>query len=380
MKIRAVLALASAVLSAAVGRHVSRPESHVNILGGTDSRPDLSHGNVLPLIARPWGFNSWAPYTDTDPTNAGWWFHPTDRRIYGLRCTHQPSPWIGDYGQFVVSASITDPSHAGPGQNSAYSPDDSVYTPSYFQTELLAYTGADGTATTLEMTPSSHGAIIRMRFPKYDEESSSGYVQTRQVMLWLNGGRDSSQLGETADGTALLTGKSTASSGGVSDGVEFAHYFAAAIYAGERGDIPISVMGGGADSSFAYATFDPTDPLSAELTVRIATSFISTDQALLNLKNEVGTDKTFENVLAESRREWDAVLSRVDVKVPDTYSFSEANDLYTKFYTALYRASLFPRDISEIDASGQVVHWSPYTSSSPQPGPLATDSGFWVWL
>jgi predicted alpha-1,2-mannosidase len=377
MKLTAVLLLLLPAGALCRERHVLQPESHVNTLGGTQSRPDLSHGNLLPLVARPWGFNSWSPYTDVDASHAGWWFHPDDRHLYGVRCTHQPSPWIGDYGQFGVSASITDPQHAGPGQSSAYVPDDAKFSPSYFQADLLAYTSSQGVPTSLEVTPSKHGAVFRVTFPKYEDESGSGYVQTRQIMVWLNGGGDSSQLGAAGDGTTLITGKSTKNSGGVSPGVDFAHYFAAAIYAGPDGDVPISHTEGQASSTYAFASFDPLDPLSAQLTVRIATSFISADQALLNLRREVGTDKTFEDVWAESRQEWDGVLSRVDVKAPAAYSLQAANDLYTRFYTAVYRASLFPRDLSEVDGTGAVVHWSPYTAVSPQPGVLSSDSGFW---
>ena len=357
-------------------RHIAEPEAFVNIRGGTDSRPDLSHGNVLPLIGRPWGFNTWAPLTDTG--DGAWWFHPNDRHIYGIRCTHQPSPWIGDYGWFVVSASITDPAHSDPGQSSAYEPDKAIFRPSYFRADLLAYTVADGTSTSLEVTATSHGAIFRVRFPKYDTESGSGFIQTRQIMITLNGGSDSSQISETSDGATLITGKSTANSGGMADGVEFANYFAVAIYSGSDGDKPISHSNGKANSEYVSVTFDPEDPMSSELILRVATSFISVDQAIVNLENEVGTDKTFDGIVLESQKEWDEVLSRVDVKVPETYTHSEANDLYAKFYTAMYRASLFPRDISEIDSSGSNIHWSPYTSDSPQPGPLSSDSGFWV--
>ena len=60
---------------------------YVNILGGTNSRYDLSHGNTLPLIATPWSFNTWAPMTTT---GSSWWFHPYDASFYGIRCTHQP--------------------------------------------------------------------------------------------------------------------------------------------------------------------------------------------------------------------------------------------------------------------------------------------------
>jgi putative alpha-1,2-mannosidase len=67
------------------GRNIKHPEEYINVLGGTDSRYDMSHGNTLPLHTRPWGMNSWALYTDTDPTYSGWWFHPTDRRMFGMR-------------------------------------------------------------------------------------------------------------------------------------------------------------------------------------------------------------------------------------------------------------------------------------------------------
>lgn len=66
---------------------IDNPVEYVNILGGTNSRYDLSHGNTLPLIATPWSFNTWAPMTTT---GSSWWFHPYDASFYGIRCTHQP--------------------------------------------------------------------------------------------------------------------------------------------------------------------------------------------------------------------------------------------------------------------------------------------------
>jgi putative alpha-1,2-mannosidase len=81
-------------------------EKYVNILGGTESRYDLSTGNTLPLIQLPWGFNGYSIQSDNDPTYKGWWFHPDDKRFFGIRITHQPSPWIEDYGNFLISPSI----------------------------------------------------------------------------------------------------------------------------------------------------------------------------------------------------------------------------------------------------------------------------------
>lgn len=103
-----LVAAAAALVAAAA---ITNPEEYVNTLGGTDSRYDLSHGNLLPVVVTPWGFNAWAPQTDNDATYSSWWFHPTDVRFFGIRCTHQPSPWISDYGNFRIMPSITDPNH-----------------------------------------------------------------------------------------------------------------------------------------------------------------------------------------------------------------------------------------------------------------------------
>jgi putative alpha-1,2-mannosidase len=99
---RAALAAASAAaLSAAVAYAAApaNPSLYVNTLTGTQSRYDLSHGNILPNVVRPWAFQMWAPQTDNDQTWSSWWFHPSDARFFGIRCTRQPSPWISDYGQ-----------------------------------------------------------------------------------------------------------------------------------------------------------------------------------------------------------------------------------------------------------------------------------------
>lgn len=78
--------LAAAVAAAALAAvpvpvsSVLFPEEYVNTLGGTDSRYDFSRGNLLPLVGQPWGFNTWAPQTDNDPSYASWWLYvPTCR-------------------------------------------------------------------------------------------------------------------------------------------------------------------------------------------------------------------------------------------------------------------------------------------------------------
>jgi putative alpha-1,2-mannosidase len=107
----AALLLLTATILSVVFVHVSaidHPEEFVNLLAGsfTDGNR-FSTGNTLPLIGMPWGFNHWSPQTKEDGRNAGsWWFNGNDHTFTWLRCTHQPSPWIGDWGHFLISPQL----------------------------------------------------------------------------------------------------------------------------------------------------------------------------------------------------------------------------------------------------------------------------------
>jgi predicted alpha-1,2-mannosidase len=113
------------------------------------------------------------------------------------------------------------------------------------------------------------------------------------------------------------------------------------------------------------------------ITLRIGTSLISQDQANLNLKREVGL-KSFDDLIAEARAEWHSRLSRAMLEDVGNYPAEQQESLKTVFYSTMYRASMFPRQISEVDANGNTVHWSPYDGKgNVYDGPLSTDSGFW---
>lgn len=355
---------------------LTNPEEYVNTLGGSDSRVDLSRGNTLPLVGRPWGFNSWAPMTDTDPTYSSWWFHPNDRRYYGLRCTHQPSPWIDDYGQFRLVASISSPQHGGVGQYSGYKPSSSTWKPYYFNATLLAY-GTEQSFTTVEFTPSTHGGILHAHFPKY--EADTNFIQTRRIAIVLNGGLDASEVIEAGDNNPPgIRGKVVKNAGGA--GTNFGHYFVAYVYSGENGVEIVKPIATSHDSEMAYLEFDPKNPATEHITVRIATSLISYEQASFNLQDEVGADQAFSDIFEDAKQEWNDVLTRVNIKsLNDEYSMVEKIKLYEVFYSNLYRASLFPRQLSEKSLdTGELIHWSPYDpEGAVYDGALTSDSGFW---
>jgi putative alpha-1,2-mannosidase len=87
---------------------IDHPEDYVNLLAGTFTDGNVfSTGNTLPLIGRPWGFNHWAPQTRDGNRNTGsWWFRGNDHVLTWFRCTHQPSPWIGDWGWFLFAPQV----------------------------------------------------------------------------------------------------------------------------------------------------------------------------------------------------------------------------------------------------------------------------------
>ena len=377
-------------------------EEYINILGGTESKIDFSHGNTLPLLSRPWGFSSWSVQSNLNEQN-GWWFHPADRRFLGIRSTHQPSPWINDYGQFLLTAALPSLQNGKDSQFwSGYNPSPAATTwsPYYLKTTLLAYGTSEG-QTSIEFAPTSHGGIMRVSFPKvatgYD---NSAFAQDRRIAIILNGGNDTSSI-KTIDGTTYITGYSTKNNGGVplaDGGVEpanpFRHFFVAAIYLGKDGQDKESAAVAGswhADSSWAWVNFPPNggidvgsvsgqaSDLTDTITVRVATSLISEDQAMTNLKREVGAAVSLDEVASQGRAEWRARLERIAlVDVGSSYAPAIQEALKTVFYSAQYRASLFPRQLSEVNAAGELVHWSPYSpSGGTYPGPLSADSGFW---
>lgn len=314
---------------------------YVNLLQGTDSHHGFSTGNTLPLVARPFGMNHWSAQTDG---GSNWFFSPHHRKLQGIRCTHQPSPWIGDYGHFTVMANTGAERHLSAWRRGrAYR---GQFHPHYFRAELLN----DGTV--IEMSPTERGAIFRFQFP-----TGGGRVVFEPCA-------GNSKL-EFRDATTVV-GSVDGNSGGVPAG--FAHYFVAVFddpateTLAFRGDNIVTETEG--EQVGFVATFP------ANVTLRIATSFISIEQAFLNLEREIPpSPKAFEATFEAGEKVWEAALGRIEVA-------SEDETKLRTFYSCLYRTQLFPRMWHETDAAGTLHHRSPY-SGKVHDGPLYTDNGFW---
>ncbi len=319
----------------------------VNPLQGTNSHHGFSQGNCLPIVARPFGMAHWSPQTD----EGRWLFDPRSRKLQGIRLTHQPSPWMWDYGHFTLMPQTGPPMLGASARSSAYRLDQSEITPYFAKTNLIRYD------TTLEMSPTERGAIFQLTFPP---------SETARVLLDTFSGESHFQFRPDRN---ILAGFTRANSGGVPS--NFASYFAVAF------DRPWQKTGlfhrnhhwetdaATGERLGAFAEFAPSD---GPLIVRVATSFISIEQAVRNLEQELGT-KSFEAVKAEAEAVWNNALGRIEIE-------GATERQQRTFYTCLYRAQLFPRQFHEYDADGKTIHYSPYDGQTHD-GVLYTDNGFW---
>ena len=336
-----------------------RPTEHVTTLMGTQSDYALSTGNTYPAVALPWGMNFWTPQTGR--MGDGWTYTYGAHTLRGLKQTHQPSPWINDYGQFAVMPVRGDDKLDEESRQSWFSHQSEVAKPYYYSVYLADHD------IVAEVTPTERAAMMRFTFP---ESRESGVV----IDAFDRGSRV-----EMVD-DRTVAGYTTRNSGGVPDNFRnwFVIRFDKPFDAIELTDSPSSYRAGSrplypeggksVEGEHAVAKVHFATERGEQVTARIASSFISAEQALCNLETELGADD-FETVKQKAQARWDEVLGRIEVE-------GGSVDQLRTFYSCLYRSTLFPRKFYEIDEKGQPVHYSPY-NGEVLPGYMYTDTGFW---
>src|ERR1700754_3609023 len=133
---------------------------YVNPLMGTQSKYDLSNGNTYPAIALPWGMNFWTP--ETGKMGDGWQYTYDSYKINGFKQTHQPSPWMNDYGQFAIMPETGHIRVTQNGRQSWFSHKTEIVKPYYYSVYLADHD------VTAELTPTERSAQFRFTFPKSD--------------------------------------------------------------------------------------------------------------------------------------------------------------------------------------------------------------------
>lgn len=323
---------------------------YVNPLMGTQSTFELSTGNTYPAIAVPWGMNFWTP--QTGKMGDGWQYTYTATKIRGFKQTHQPSPWINDYGQFSIMPVVGKPEFDEDKRASWFSHKGEIAKPHYYKVYLAEHD------VVTEMVPTERAAMFRFTFP----ESDASYV----VIDAFNNG-SSIQIIPSEN---KIIGYSTRNSGGVPE--NFKNYFVIVFdkpftYKSSFNGKELSegVLSQTADHVGAVIGFKTAK--GEKVHARIASSFISPEQAELNLK-ELGNDN-LETLAQKGQQAWNEMLGRIEVE-------GGSLDQYRMFYSCLYRSLLFPRKFYEIDAAGKVMHYSP-TTGEVLPGYYYTDTGVW---
>lgn len=328
---------------------VETPVDWVNPLMGTDSDPGLSNGNTYPVIAMPWGMNFWTPQTG-DMGN-GWAYTYNAHKIKGFKQTHQPSPWMNDYGQFSIMPVTGKLRFKQEERQSWFSHKAETVTPYYYSVYL-----ADHDITT-EITPTERAARFRFTFPETDEASI--------VVDAFDRGSYVKIIPEEQK----IIGYTTRNSGGVPK--NFKNYFVI------KFDIPFEISKTYHDSILTNALESTSNHAGAVIgfktqkgqvvNAQVASSFISHEQAERNLK-ELGNDD-FDQLKEKGKEIWNKELSKIEIE-------GATPSQIATFYSCLYRSLLFPRKFFEYDASGEVVHYSPY-NGEVRKGYMFTDTGFW---
>lgn len=337
-------------LSSIFAQKLKDPVDYVNPLMGTDSKLSLSNGNTYPAIALPWGMNFWMP--QTGKKGNGWAYIYDADKIRGFKQTHQPSPWINDYGQFSIMPMTKQLKIDQDERASWFSHKAEKATPYYYSVYLSEYD------VTTEITPTERCAYFRFTFP-----------ETNQAYIVVDAFERGSYIKIIPEKNKII-GYTTRNSGGVPK--NFKNYFVIEfdkpftykkVWAGKsivEGLLELQADHAGAAIGFATHRGE-------QVHARVASSFISIEQAEQNLK-EIG-DKDFEQTKEAARNTWNNTLGRIRIESNDTERMST-------FYSCFYRSVLFPRMFFEYDKQGNPIHYSPYNGKVLN-GYMYTDTGFW---
>ncbi|MGI6154326.1 MAG: alpha-mannosidase [Enterococcus sp.] len=301
----------------------------------TANQYSFSSGNSLPYTGVPFGMNFFG--VQTTDQKGSWWFHPEDRTFQGYRLTHQPSPWMGDFSRMMFTPVSGDlPNISTFHTQSSYRPNESIFRPTHISIHQLRY---DIRST---MIPSMYGGILTVQYQ--DEQAG--------LMLTLPG-----RFAIEQTDAHTLTGHVINFSG--CEDSDFHFYFTLLFDQPIVGD---ALKESGEDGQIVVRFGN-----IKEQTMRLGTSFISSEQATLNLTRE--KDLTAADYLAQSEQEWENYLSRIEVEHQDK---SQTDTFYHNFY----RMFLFPQTFYEINENNEKIHYDTY-SKVVRPGVLYTNNGFW---
>ncbi len=324
---------------------------YVNPRIGSQSNMAVSNGNTYPAVAHPWGMNFWTP--QTEPHKSKWIYNYDSKSINGFRCTHQPSPWMGDYGTFSIMPEVGELiiDEEKRGLNFYHTSETSLpnyYEVDFYEKKIIA-----------EMTATNRGAMMRFTFP----ESQSSWI----LLDAFPGG----SFIKVIPSQQRIIGWCKNNSGGTPK--DFATYFVLEFdkpfdsFSLWNNDsvktLQREIEGDHTGIAIRFKTFK-----NEQINVKIATSFISMPQSIINLNREV-SPFTFDQLKIKLNQTWNTELNKIVIEGANPEQME-------MFYSSLYRMLLYPRVFYEINNQGEMIHFSPFNGNI-RPGYLFTDIGYW---
>jgi len=331
---------------------ITDPVEWVNPLMGTQSKVSLSNGNTYPAIGVPWGMNMWTP--QTGKMGDGWAYTYDADKIRGFKQTHQPSPWMNDYGAFAMMPVTGKLKFSDDDRASWFSHKSETSKPYYYSVYL-----ADADVTT-EITPTERAAQFRFTFPKTDSSFVVVDAQNKGSYIKIFP-KERKIIGYTSKYARGPLPKN------------FKNYFV--IYFNKEFTLAKTWSGKALNNGELELTSDHTGAVigfktqkGEQVIAKTASSFISFEQAELNLKRELAND-SFDVTKTKAKNIWNKTLGKIAVE-------GGTIDQVRTFYSCLYRTLFFPNKLYEIDANNKIVHWSPYNGEI-LPGYMFAGTGFW---
>ncbi|MES2454130.1 MAG: GH92 family glycosyl hydrolase [Bacteroidota bacterium] len=335
--------------SAAVAQE-SNLVNYVNTLQGTDSHYGLSYGNTYPTIGLPFAEHFYSPQTNKN--GDGWKYQYQAKTIRGFQQVHQCSPWMGDYAVFSLMPGIGKLVVNENDRALAFDHKNETAKPNYYKV-------AFDNGIVAEVSPVERGAHMRFSFPSGEDAFLilDGYTKNAEVTIlpkerkiigWVDNGRFvpgnfKSYFVMTFDQPFETYGTWENKNGKISAG-------------------QATETGAGAG---AYLKFKK----GAKVQVKLASSYISPEQAQLSLDRELAVYKNLEQTKAAAAAVWNKLFNRVKVE-----GGTEA-ELAT-FYSCLFRANLFSRKFYDLNKENKPYYYSPYDGKIHD-GYMYTDNGFW---
>ena len=315
---------------------------YVNIKMGSKSMPRYSNGNTLPLTQLPFAMAAFCPHTETKKDWDAWFYNPDYPCAEGIRLTHQPSPWIRDYGTFLMMPQNDRISDTPEGAWSGFRQEETVLRPDYIKMRFLR------TGCTFELTPTERGGAIRLQLDN-DRPTVFSFLPVHGNYTYRYDEKSNTLFG-TNDAHEM------------DDAVNFKMYFAVR-FLGDCVDTDETRIEGEGNTAFCHVALK-----SRCVEARIGISYISEEMALGAIERECG-EKSFDALRSEAEEIWEERLHRIEVT-------TESEDEMRTFYSCLWRTFLFPHKAYEMDANGNAVHYTP-CDGSVRNGVRYTDNGFW---